>query len=131
MSLQHCLPAFRSLKIARCPKLISLFAEGDDFKSLEELSISKCPRLVYFPKIGLASTLIKLRIQHCNVLQSLPDLTLLNDLERLEVHDYSSLTYLSSSSGLPPSIKELNVDDYRELISLIAEEGMKINCPSL
>ncbi|KAI8570617.1 hypothetical protein RHMOL_Rhmol01G0049500 [Rhododendron molle] len=130
--LQNRLPALRHLTIKDCPKLISLFAEGDDLKSLQELSISQCPRLISFPV--LPSTLKELQIRDCDALVSLrtlPDLTLLNNLEKLCLFSCPSLPYLSSGSGLPPALKELMVEWCAELKSLIAEEGIKINCPSL
>ncbi|KAF7152046.1 hypothetical protein RHSIM_Rhsim01G0058600 [Rhododendron simsii] len=137
--LQHRLPALRSLNIANCPKLflgkvncpklISLFAEGDDLKSLQKLCISRCPCLISFPV--LPSNLKELRIDHCDGLVSLPDLTLLNNLEKLFLTYCTSLAYLSAGRGLPPALKELTVIRGEELKSLIAEEGIKINCPSL
>ncbi|KAF7153586.1 hypothetical protein RHSIM_Rhsim01G0058700 [Rhododendron simsii] len=126
--LQNRLPALRRLTIQGCPQLISLFA-GDDLKSLQELSISQCPRLISF--LVLPSTLKKLRIIGCYELVSLPDLTLLNNLEKLYLLSCPSLPYLSSGSGLPPTLKKLKVNSCAELKSLIAEEGIKINCPSL
>ncbi|KAF7113556.1 hypothetical protein RHSIM_RhsimUnG0114300 [Rhododendron simsii] len=129
VGLQHRLPALRSLNIADCPKLISLFAEGDDLKSLQKLSISGCPRLISLPV--LPSTLKELRIDHCDGLVSLPDLTLLNNLEKLFLSFCISLAYLSAGMGLPPALKELTVIRGEELKSLIAEEEIKINCPSL
>ncbi|KAF7153571.1 hypothetical protein RHSIM_Rhsim01G0056600 [Rhododendron simsii] len=130
--LQNRLPALQRLTIESCPQLISLFAEGeegDDLKSLQELSISQCPRLISFPV--LPSTLKELLICKCDRLVSLPDLTLLNNLEKLYIDSCPSLMYLSSGSGLPPALKELTVEWCAELKSLIAEEGIKINCPSL
>ncbi|KAI8570672.1 hypothetical protein RHMOL_Rhmol01G0054300 [Rhododendron molle] len=127
--LQNRLPALRRLTIDDCPKLISLFAEGDDLKSLQELSISQCPHLISFPI--LPSTLKELWIGECNGLLSLHDLTLLNNLEKLVLYSCPSLLYLTSRSGLPPALKELTVTTCAELKSLIAEEGIKINCPSL
>ncbi|KAG5564306.1 hypothetical protein RHGRI_000490 [Rhododendron griersonianum] len=130
--LQNCLPALRRLTIYDCPQLISLFAggeEGDNLKSLQELSISHCPSLISFSV--MPSTLKELRINYCYGLVSLPDLTLLNNLEKLDLFSCPSLTHLSSGSGLPPALKELRVIWCAELKSLIAEEGIKINCPSL
>ncbi|KAG5564290.1 hypothetical protein RHGRI_000479 [Rhododendron griersonianum] len=130
--LQNRLPALRSLTIADCPQLISLFAEGeerDDLKSLQDLFIFRCPRLISFPV--LPSTLKELRINDCDGLVSLPDLTLLNNLEKLELSSCPSLPYLSSGIGLPPALKELRVNKCTELKSLIADEGIQMNCPSL
>ncbi|XP_058181263.1 putative disease resistance RPP13-like protein 1 isoform X2 [Rhododendron vialii] len=178
--IQGCLPALRRLTIGCCPKLSSLFAEGeegDELISLQELSIDRCPHLKSFPKTDLPSTLRELRIRFCDGLESLPDLTLLNNLEVLELYHCSSLTYLSSPckmvqsgqscqqgrlgldlsackpsitrcrselsiaeikswtpfpiSGLPRTLRVLNVDNCAKLESLLAEKGMKINCPDL
>ncbi|KAI8570627.1 hypothetical protein RHMOL_Rhmol01G0050500 [Rhododendron molle] len=171
--LQNWLPALRRLTIEGCPQLISLFAVGDDLKSLQELYISRCPRLISFPVLPstlkelqicdcdalvslpdltllnnlqelsiprcrsvisfpvLPSMLKELEISDCDALVSLPDLTLLNNLEKLELYYCSSLTHLSSGSGLPPALKKLRVLWCAELKSLIAEEGIKINCLSL
>ncbi|KAF7152458.1 hypothetical protein RHSIM_Rhsim01G0058800 [Rhododendron simsii] len=103
--------------------------QGDDLKSLQELSIRSCPCLISFPV--LSSTLKELWIIDCDRLVSLPDLTLLNNLEKLYLLSCRSLTCLSSGSGLPPALKELTIDRCAELKSLIADEGIKINCPSL
>ncbi|KAG5564292.1 hypothetical protein RHGRI_000481 [Rhododendron griersonianum] len=130
--LQNRLPTLRRLTISRCPQLTSLFTEGDqgdDLKSLQEPSIRWCPRLISFSV--LPSTLKELAIYYCDGLVSPPDLTLLNNLEKLNIGFCPSLTYLSSGSGLPPALKELTVNKCAELKSLIAEEGIKINCPSL
>ncbi|KAG5564296.1 hypothetical protein RHGRI_000483 [Rhododendron griersonianum] len=130
--LQNHLPALRRLTIEGCPQLVSLFAEGeegDDLRSLQELFIRRCPRLISFPV--LPSTLKELQIYSSDGLVSLPDLMLLNNLEKLCLFSCPSLPYLSSGSGLPPALKELTVRNCGELKSLIAEEGIKINCPSL
>ncbi|KAF7154627.1 hypothetical protein RHSIM_Rhsim01G0055800 [Rhododendron simsii] len=127
--LQNRLSALRRLTIKDCPQLISLFAEGEDLKSLQELSISQCPGLISF--LILPSTLKGLQIHYCDGLVSLPDLTLLNNLETLDLYSCPSLTHLSSGNGLPPALKELTVNRCAELKSLIVEEGIKINCPSL
>ncbi|KAG5564320.1 hypothetical protein RHGRI_000503 [Rhododendron griersonianum] len=130
--LQNRLPTLRCLTIEHCPQLISLFAggeEGDNLKSLQKLSISHCRSIISF--LVLPSTLKELQIRFCEWLVSLPDLTLLNNLEKLDLYFCLSLPYLSSGSGLPPALKELEVTSCVELKSLIAEEGIKINCPSL
>ncbi|XP_058216002.1 putative disease resistance RPP13-like protein 1 [Rhododendron vialii] len=130
--LQNCLPALRRLTIVVCPQLISLFAGGeerDSLKSLQELFISRCPSLTSLPI--LPSTLKELQIQNCDGLVSLPDLTLLNNLEKLYLLSCPSLPCLSSGSGLPPALKELTINRCAELKSLITEEGIKIECPSL
>ncbi|KAI8570621.1 hypothetical protein RHMOL_Rhmol01G0049900 [Rhododendron molle] len=103
-------PALKQLKVRNCDKLKSLIAEEGikiNGPSLQSISISCCMRL-----------------------KTLPDLTLLNNLEKLYLYS-CPLTCLSSGSGLPPALKELTVTECAELKSLIAEEGIKIYCPSL
>ncbi|KAG5539184.1 hypothetical protein RHGRI_019671 [Rhododendron griersonianum] len=144
--LHHHLPALRLLVIEGCPQLISLFEEENEdeegkdeeeepsrglhsLRSLKELIIRTCPRLISFPKTGLPSMLTTLDIYDCDALQSLPEL---NSLEFLGVSECPSLTYLScSGTGLPPSLEFLYIEKCENLESVLAEEGMKINCPSL
>ncbi|XP_057511550.1 putative disease resistance protein At3g14460 [Actinidia eriantha] len=175
VTLEHCLPALRSLQIIRCPQLVSLFEEEEEeeeeerqqqqqqeglsfmmnLESLElrdcekleklprwlhtlpflgELEIYYCPSLVSFPEKGLPSTLRKLEISGCEALESLPEwMTHTNyNLEVLMVSSCPALKYIiSSRGGLPPSLKVIFILHCDMMESLVAEEGMKINCPSL
>ncbi|KAG5539198.1 hypothetical protein RHGRI_019679 [Rhododendron griersonianum] len=125
MMLEH-------LEMTYCEKLERLPQELHNLKYLQDLIIFQCPCLISFPKEGLPSTLTTLRITNCDALQSLPELTMLSSLEILEVSVCPSLTYLScSKTGLPPTLKSLVLDYCGNLESILAEEGMKINCPSL
>ncbi|KAG5564310.1 hypothetical protein RHGRI_000493 [Rhododendron griersonianum] len=130
-SSHNLLSSLTSLKLEniRGHKCLPKGEKGDDLKSLQELSISQCPRLISFPVVP--STLKELRIDHCNGLVSLPELMLLNNLEKLNLSSCPSLTHLSSGSGLLSALRELTVGNCAELKSLIAKEGIKINCPSL
>ncbi|XP_057510806.1 disease resistance protein RGA2-like [Actinidia eriantha] len=99
-----------------------------------ELEIYYCPSLVSFPEKGLPSTLRKLEISGCEALESLPEwMTHTNyNLEVLRVSECPALKYIiSSRGGLPPSLKVIYICSCDMLESLEAEEGMKINCPSL
>ncbi|KAG5539203.1 hypothetical protein RHGRI_019684 [Rhododendron griersonianum] len=123
MMLEH-------LKITSCEKLERLPQELHNLKYLQGLIIFHCPCLISFPKEGLPSTLTTLRITNCVALRSVPELTI--SLEELVVIGCPSLTYLScSKTGLPPTLKSLVLDNCENLESILAEEGMKINCPSL
>ncbi|XP_058222895.1 putative disease resistance RPP13-like protein 1 [Rhododendron vialii] len=125
MMLEH-------LEITSCEKLENPPQGLHNLKYLQDLIIFDCPCLISFPKEGLPSTLTTLRIRYCDVLQSLPEFTMQNSLELLEVSGCPSLTYLScSKTGLPLTLKSLWLDNCRNLESILAEEGMKINCPSL
>ncbi|XP_057510536.1 putative disease resistance protein RGA4 [Actinidia eriantha] len=173
VTLEHCLPALRSLQIIGCPQLVSLFEEEEEEEErqqlqqleglsfmtrlesltlrncekleklprwlhtlpfLGELEINSCPSLVSFPEKGLPSTLRTLEISRCSALKSLPEwMTHTNyNLEVLIVRQCPSLKYIiSSRGGLPPSLKVICIGYFDMLESLVAEEGMKINCPSL
>ncbi|XP_057513597.1 putative disease resistance RPP13-like protein 1 [Actinidia eriantha] len=114
--LQHWFPALRSLEIKKCPQLISLFEEEKEGQQQQYE--------------GLPSTLRTLLIYGCDSLQSLPELMMLNDLEKLEVWNCSALTCLCPGAGLPSTLKKLFI--YRcEKLEAVLAEGMTINCPSL
>ncbi|KAF7137878.1 hypothetical protein RHSIM_Rhsim07G0069600 [Rhododendron simsii] len=120
------------LKIEGCGKLEKLPRGLLNIKYLQELIIHGCPCLISFPKTGLPSTLRTLDIDYCDALSSLPELVMLNNLEKLMVSRCPSLTYLCcSGNGLPPTLKDLYISSCGNLECIIAEEGIKINCPSL
>ncbi|KAG5539258.1 hypothetical protein RHGRI_019721 [Rhododendron griersonianum] len=120
------------LKIKNCEKMEKLPRGLHNLRSLQGLIIGKCPCLISFPKTGLPSTLRTLRIKYCDALRSLPELMMLNSLEELWVGNCPSLTYLSSSrTGLPRNLKKMYIRGCAKLETVLAEEGMKINCTSL
>ncbi|KAF7139471.1 hypothetical protein RHSIM_Rhsim07G0070900 [Rhododendron simsii] len=120
------------LEIRYCKKMEKLPRGLHNLRSLLELIINTCPCIISFPKTGLPSTLRTLRIESCDALRSLPELMMLNSLEKLEVLRCPSLTYLSSSrNGLPCNLRKIYVSQCAKLESVLAEEGMKINCTSL
>ncbi|GFZ02414.1 NB-ARC domain-containing disease resistance protein [Actinidia rufa] len=133
------LPSCR-LEIENCPQLIFLFEEEKEgqqqqyeglpnIMNLEHLEIFSCAKLQKLPR-GLPSTLRTLFIDRCTSLQSLPELVMLNNLEKLEVFCCPALTGLCPGAGLPPTLKELVI--YRcEKLEAVLAEGMTINCPSL
>ncbi|PSS12022.1 Disease resistance RPP13-like protein [Actinidia chinensis var. chinensis] len=172
VTLEHCLPALRSLQIRGCPQLVSFFEEEDKKERQEqqqlegpsfmtrlvslklhycgkleklprwlhtlpflgELEIDSCSSLVSFPEKGLPSTLRKLEISECEALESLPEWMAHTNynLTVLSIFDCPRLKYIiSPRGGLPPSLKEIDIVSCDMLESLVAEEGMKINCPSL
>ncbi|KAF7116186.1 hypothetical protein RHSIM_RhsimUnG0035900 [Rhododendron simsii] len=128
----HYLMMLEHLDITSCEKLERLPRGLHNLKYLEDLIIFNCPCLISFPKEGLPSTLTTLKIRNCDALLSVPELTMLSSLELLLASECPSLTYLTcSKTGLPPPLKYLWLDNCRNLESILAEEGMKINCPSL
>ncbi|PSS09936.1 Disease resistance RPP13-like protein [Actinidia chinensis var. chinensis] len=114
--LQHLLPALRSLEIEKCPQLISLFEEEKEGQQQQY--------------VRLPSTLRTLSIYDCDSLQSLPELMMLNNLEKLTVNYCSALTCLCPGAGLPSTLKDLFISRCEKLEAVLAE-GMTINCPSL
>ncbi|GFZ02602.1 hypothetical protein Acr_15g0012100 [Actinidia rufa] len=138
--LQHWLHALRRLEILFCPQLISLFEEEKEgqqqqyeglpnIMKLEHLVIRCCGNLEKL-QWGLMSTLRTLLIDGCYALQSLPDLMMLNNLEKLKVWSCSALTCLCPGAGLPSTLKELDIESCGKLEAVLAE-GMPINCPYL
>ncbi|KAF7114413.1 hypothetical protein RHSIM_RhsimUnG0086500 [Rhododendron simsii] len=120
------------LEIKNCEKMEKLPRGLHNLRSLLELMINTCPCIISFPKTGLPSTLRTLRIESCDALRSLPELMMLTSLEKLEVLSCPSLMYLcSSSTGLPCNLRNMHVWGCAKLESVLAEEGMKINCTSL
>ncbi|KAG5539284.1 hypothetical protein RHGRI_019746 [Rhododendron griersonianum] len=120
------------LEIKNCEKMEKLPRGLHNLRSLKQFIICRCPCLISFPKTGLSSTLRTLGIVSCGALRTLPELMMLNSLEKLEVWHCPSLTYLSSSrTGLPCNLKELHIIGCAKLESVLVEEGLKINCPSL
>ncbi|KAG5539265.1 hypothetical protein RHGRI_019728 [Rhododendron griersonianum] len=120
------------LEIINCKKMEKLPRGLHSLKSLQELIIDTCPCIISFPKTGLPSTQRTLRIESCDALRSLPELMMLNSLKELKVLSCPSLTYLSSSrTGLPRNLKKMYIEGCEKLETVLAEEGMKINCTSL
>ncbi|KAG5539268.1 hypothetical protein RHGRI_019731 [Rhododendron griersonianum] len=120
------------LEIKNCEKMEKLPRGLHNLRSLQELIIYTCPCIISFPKTGLPSTLRTLRIESCDALRSLPELMMLNSLEKLEVMWCPLLTYLSSSrTGLPCNLKKMYIEGCAKLESVLVEEGMKMNYTSL
>ncbi|CAL5368824.1 unnamed protein product [Camellia sinensis] len=131
VKLQHKppVPALRHLEIENCPQLISLFkeeeVEGKDGPQLQRQQQEQegPPYLMGLMYLG---------IDNCKKLEKLPEgLHALKCLQKMKVQNCPSLTYLSFRGGLPAALEELDIAHLSKLESLLAEEGMKISCPSL
>ncbi|CAL5323992.1 unnamed protein product [Camellia sinensis] len=130
VSLQHKLPApaLRHLEIENCPQLISLFEEEEEEKDSPQLQRQQQEQEGSPYLMGL----MYLGIDNCEKLEKLPGgLHTLKCLQKMKVQNCPSLTYLSSRGGLPAALEELDIAHLSQLESLLAEEGMKISCPSL
>ncbi|KAG5539197.1 hypothetical protein RHGRI_019678 [Rhododendron griersonianum] len=86
--------------------------------------------------------LTSLAVENIQGLTSLPGWLLqgLTGLEQLYIYGYwgigttdqsQTLSKASQRTGLPPSLEFLYIEKCENLESVLAEEGMKINCPSL
>ncbi|CAL5379298.1 unnamed protein product [Camellia sinensis] len=125
-----CMTRLEYLTIEECGMLKKLPQDLHTYTSLGVLRI-RCVSLISFPMKGLPSMLRELSVSWCDALQSLPGLMTLNNLQELRVSKCASLTYLLSRGGLPSTLKQLQIDLCETLESLFAEEGIKIDCPSL
>ncbi|CAL5379258.1 unnamed protein product [Camellia sinensis] len=119
------------LTIAKCGMLKKLPQDLHTYTSLGVLRICNCASLISFPMKGLPSMLRELGVSWCDALKSLPELMTLNNLQVLCIDNCASLTYLLSRGGLPSTLKQLGIWGCTNLESLFAEEGIKIDCPSL
>ncbi|XP_057510786.1 putative disease resistance protein At3g14460 [Actinidia eriantha] len=122
--LSEGLSGVDSLEINDCNELTTLWQNV--------VTLEHC--LPALRKKGFPSTLRKLEISKCRALESLPEWMAHTNynLEVLRVSECPSLKYIiSSRGGLPPSLKVIFIFSCYMLESLVAEEGMKINCPSL
>ncbi|CAL5368821.1 unnamed protein product [Camellia sinensis] len=124
--LQHKLPAsaLQHLEIENCPQLVSLFEEEEDSPQLQRQQQEQegSPYLMGLMYLG---------IDNCEKLEKLPGgLHALKCLQKMKVQNCPSLTYLSSRSGLPAALEQLDIANLSKLESLLAEDGMKISCPS-
>ncbi|KAL7234859.1 hypothetical protein ACSBR1_018344 [Camellia fascicularis] len=126
-----CMTRLEYLTIKECGMLKKLPQDLHTYTSLGVLRICDCASLISFPMKGLPSMLRELGVSGCDALESLPELMTLNNLQKLNVHKCASLTYLLSRGGLPSTLKRLEIDWCKNLESLFAEEGIKIDCPSL
>ncbi|CAL5379216.1 unnamed protein product [Camellia sinensis] len=119
------------LTIKYCGMLKQLPQDLHTYTSLGVLRINGCESLISFPMKGLPSMLRELGVSECDALESLPELMTLNNLQVLSIDRCASLTYLTSRGGLPSALKQLLIEYCENLESLFAEEGIKIDCPSL
>ncbi|XP_028119494.1 putative disease resistance RPP13-like protein 1 [Camellia sinensis] len=126
-----CMTRLEYLTIETCGMLKKLPQDMHTYTSLGVLRIDRCKSLISFPMKGLPSMLRQLSVSQCGALQSLPELMTLNNLQELLVSGCASLRYLLSRGGLPSTLKQLNIFWCDNLESLFAEEGIKIDCPSL
>ncbi|CAL5381144.1 unnamed protein product [Camellia sinensis] len=123
-----CMTRLEYLTIEGCGMLKKLPQDLHTYTALGVLRICNCGSLISFPMKGLPSMLRELEVSRCDALESLPELMTLNNLL---VSECASLTYLLSRGGLPSTLKQLRICLCENLESLFAEEGIKIDCPSL
>ncbi|GMP43384.1 hypothetical protein CsSME_00012760 [Camellia sinensis var. sinensis] len=133
--VQHSFPAFRSLAIANCPQLVSLFEEDEDEENegqhqqqqeeglpsivrLEHLRIDNCEKLEKLPRLLHTFTFLReLRVWKCPSLGSFPETGFPCTLKRLEIRHCEALQSLFGW------ITQIN-DNSLEVLEVT-------NCPSL
>ncbi|KAI5596076.1 hypothetical protein BDE02_03G182600 [Populus trichocarpa] len=115
-------PNLNYLSIYNCPDLESLCAHErplNDLTSLHSLSISRCPKLVSFPKGGLpAPVLTRLKLKDCWNLKQLPESmhSLLPSLDHLEINGCLEFE-LCPEGGFPSKLQSLRIFDCNKLIA--------------
>ncbi|CAL5380901.1 unnamed protein product [Camellia sinensis] len=149
--VQHSLslPAFRHLKIKRCPQLVSLFEEDEDednkgqheqqqqqqeglpciVRRLEHLTIDNCTKLEKLPRLLHSFTFLgELYVYKCPSLSSFPETGFPCTLKTLEVRDcetlqslFGCLTQINDSN-----LQVLAVRDCPSLTCLISCRGGRL-----
>jgi Leucine-rich repeat (LRR) protein len=128
-------PNLNYLSIYNCPDLESLCAHErplNDLTSLHSLSISRCPKLVSFPKGGLpAPVLTRLVLADCSNLKQLPESmhSLLPSLNHLGISSCSEVE-LCPEGGFPSTLQSLVICDCNKLIAGRMQWGLE-TLPSL
>ncbi|GFZ02423.1 hypothetical protein Acr_15g0010310 [Actinidia rufa] len=126
-------------KKRRCPELLGKFPSK--LPLLKTLEIWECLQLVveWFPSPRMPHGMRNTPIPSIHLppylspmvqFHSLPELMMLNNLEKLEVWRCPALTCLCPGAGLPSTIKKLSIGGCEKLEAVLAE-GMTINCPSI
>ena len=111
--LPNGLRSVEELSIERCPKLVS-FLEMGFSPMLRYLLVRDCPSLICFPKGELPPALKRLEIHHCKNLTSLPEGTMHHNsnntccLQVLIIRNCSSLTSFPEGK-LPSTLKRLEI----------------------
>ncbi|KAF5445496.1 hypothetical protein F2P56_034543 [Juglans regia] len=108
-SLPHDLPFLNFLRINNCPKLVSLVAEEVD-QELLQLRITS------------------IRIDYCIAWESLPKTLMYNNmcLQSIHITNCDSLTHLARSH-LPPTLKELYIQDCKSMRNLVEDDDNDTN----
>ncbi|KAA8520208.1 hypothetical protein F0562_014464 [Nyssa sinensis] len=102
---KECLPRnLEVLKIIKCDNLEKLPNELNNLTALRELTIVNCPKLVWFPEMGVPPMLRKLLAEGCQALECLP-----NDISRLEHLIIFDSTSLPTSGKLPTTLEMLTI----------------------
>ncbi|PIN23638.1 Apoptotic ATPase [Handroanthus impetiginosus] len=106
------------LELFRCANLASLPNELRNLRSLRELIIKHCPKIVNFPEQGVPPVLKRLEILGCKALKSLP--SDISNLERLEIKECPSLTNWSTGN-FPNRLKKLSIRNCNQLEPVLGE----------
>ncbi|GFS38329.1 hypothetical protein Acr_00g0056840 [Actinidia rufa] len=110
VTLDHCLPALRSLLIKRCPQFVSLFEEEDKKERQEQQQQMEGPSFMM--------RLESLKLQDCEKLEKLPRwLHTLPFLGELQINSCPSLVSFPEK-GFPSTLRKLEISGCGALESL-------------
>ncbi|KAA8520211.1 hypothetical protein F0562_014467 [Nyssa sinensis] len=102
---KECLPRnLDVLEIIHCHNLEKLPNELNKLTALRDLGIRYCPKLVWFPEMGVPPMLRTLEVTGCQALECLP-----NDISSLEHLKIFRSTSLPTSGKLPTTLKNLSI----------------------
>ncbi|XP_021762210.1 putative disease resistance protein At3g14460 [Chenopodium quinoa] len=113
------LPGLRNLLISVCRNLESLPNQMHNFTSLQDLILTNCPKIHYFPKGGLPMNLLSLYMDGLNIEQPMQEWELhnLNTLEKLSISDIgcssnSIYSFPNEDIRLPSSLTGLAISGF-------------------
>ncbi|XP_021774443.1 putative disease resistance protein At3g14460 isoform X1 [Chenopodium quinoa] len=119
------LPGLRNLLISVCRNLESFPNQMHNFTSLQDLTLTNCPKIHYFPKGGLPMNLLSLYMDGLNIEQPMQkwELHNLNSLEKLSISDIgcssnSIYSFPNEDIRLPSSLTGLAISGFINMKSV-------------
>ncbi|XP_058225759.1 putative disease resistance RPP13-like protein 1 [Rhododendron vialii] len=113
-------PSVEKLYISSFTSLKEFGSELVTLKNLKELTVDKCPSLLYFPISEEMShcytSLEKLKVSKCDTLKSLP-LGLFPQLQSLQIEDCVNFETLLIPDGIELNLTSLSIHDCNNMLS--------------